>query len=372
MKVLVSGDLCSHFRTEGIFDNEDYDFSLGDIKSLTSQCDYSIVNMECPVIKGRPTPISKQGPRLYGSTKMVKAIKYMGFDGVTLANNHFFDQGETGVKETIEALNNNHIDHVGGGSDLNEASKVLYREFRDGRLAIINCCEHEFSIATELTGGSNPLNPVKQYYAIQEAKKNADYVLVIVHGGHENYPLPSPRMVETYRFFIDAGSDAVVNHHQHCYSGYERFKGKPIFYGLGNFFFDQGKPEEDTPWNYGYCVQLEFIEKEVSYQIYPYVQCKNEPRITLLGDNVFDGRLKELNSIIGDQKLLAKATQDYYQKSMSDVEYFLNPYQNRFIRGLVRYGLMPSPFNKKWLLKLQNYICCEAHRDKVEYFLKNK
>jgi poly-gamma-glutamate synthesis protein (capsule biosynthesis protein) len=48
-------------------------------------------------------------------------------------------------------------------------------------------------------------------------------------------------MVETYRFFIEAGADAVVNHHQHCICGYEVYKGKPIFYGLGNFCFDWAK-----------------------------------------------------------------------------------------------------------------------------------
>lgn len=42
-------------------------------------------------------------------------------------------------------------------------------------------------------------------------------------------------MQEIYRFFVDIGADAVINHHQHCYSGYEVYKEKPIFYGLGNF-----------------------------------------------------------------------------------------------------------------------------------------
>lgn len=372
MKVLLAGDICSRNRTISIIEEKLFEDALREIPSLTSQCDYSLVNLECPVIKDNPTPISKQGPRLYGSTKMMDAVKYMGFDGVTLANNHFYDQGEKGVRETIEALDANHVDHVGGGTNLNEASRILYKEFEDGRLAIINCCEHEFSIATESTGGANPLNPIVQYYAVQEAKKNANYVLVIVHGGHEHYQLPSPRMVETYRFFIDAGADAVVNHHQHCYSGYEQYKDKPIFYGLGNFFFDQGKSEDGTPWNYGYCVQLDFTGNGVSYKLYPYEQCKKEPNIRLLDVNAFNDRLYELNHIISNKEKLALATQEYYKESMSSVEYFLNPYQNRIIRGLVKFGLMPSLFKEKWLLKLQNYICCEAHRDKVEYYLKNK
>ena len=136
---------------------------------------------------------------------------------------------------------------------------ILYKEIGDKKLAVINCCEHEFSIATETTAGSNPLNPISQYYAIKEAKEKADYVLVIVHGGHEHYQLPSTRMQETYRFFIDVGADAVVNHHQHCYSGYEYYNGKPIMYGLGNFCFDEGL-KKTKQWHEGYIVEISFTE----------------------------------------------------------------------------------------------------------------
>lgn len=372
MKILVAGDFCSRYRTRDVIDGGTYDKALEAVVPFTAQSDYSILNLECPILKGAPSPIEKQGPNLHGSVKMAEAIKYMGFDCVTLANNHFYDQGETGVNDTLQVLNEYKIDFVGGGRNLEDASAIRYKEFNDGVLAIINCCEHEFSIATDNTGGSNPLNPIKQYYDIQEAKKRANYVLVIVHGGHENYQLPSPRMVETYRFFIDVGADAVINHHQHCYSGYELYQDKLIFYGLGNFFFDQDNPDEDTPWNYGYCIQLTFSEKEVTSQIYPYEQCKKEPKIDFLDGEAFDDKFKEMNSIISNPERLALATREYYKKSMCSVEYFLNPYQSRLVRGLLKAGIIPSLLKKKWLLKLQNYICCEAHRDKLDFYLKNK
>lgn len=97
---------------------------------------------------------------------------------------------------------NYQIDFVGAGRNIREAAKIFYRNIEEKRLAIINCCEHEFSIATEISGGANPLNPIQQYYAILEARKFADFVLVIVHGGHEHFQYPSPRMLETYRFLL--------------------------------------------------------------------------------------------------------------------------------------------------------------------------
>lgn len=147
----------------------------------------------------------------------------------TLANNHILDQGEQCCLDTKRELEKAGIDTVGVGHNIGEAGIILYKQINGETLAIINCCEHEFSIATESSAGANPINPIQQYYKVQEARQNADYVLVIVHGSHEHYQLPSPQMQEIFRFYIDAGADAVVNGHQHCYSGYEEYKGKPIF-----------------------------------------------------------------------------------------------------------------------------------------------
>ena len=75
------------------------------------------------------------------------------------------------------------------------------------------------------------MNPISIYYDLLEARKNADIIICITHGGHEGYNLPSPRMQSLYRFSIDCGADVVVNHHQHCYSGYEQYHNGYIFFG---------------------------------------------------------------------------------------------------------------------------------------------
>ncbi|MCS2815130.1 CapA family protein [Bacteroides ovatus] len=187
--------------------------------------------------------------------------------------------------------------------------RILYIESEGRKLAIINCCENEFSVATESTAGSNPLLPIQQFYKIQEAKENADYVLVIVHGGIEHYQLPTSRMIETYRFFIDAGADAVVNHHQHCYSGYERYKSKPIIYGLGNLLFDNPNCRNGI-WNDGYMVELNFEAEEIEFSLHPYTQCNEEPTIRLMTENQknqFERSIEELNCTIASPVEINKA-----------------------------------------------------------------
>ena len=257
MKILIAGDFCQGYRVDALVKERRYGKLFDEVKPIIESADYSIVNFEFPVVldKDAARPIPKCGPNLEGTIESIEAIKYAGFKCCTLANNHILDQGEQCCLDTKNELEKAGVDTVGVGSNLSEAGEIFYKEIDGETLAIINCCEHEFSIATETSAGANPLNPVRQYYAIQEAKKKADYVLVIVHGGHEHYQLPSPRMKETYRFFVDAGADAVVNHHQHCYSGYDVYYDKPIFYGLGNFCFDEPQMRH-CGWNEGYMVRL--------------------------------------------------------------------------------------------------------------------
>ena len=367
MNVLIAGDFCPQARVKELCEDGKYAEALGEAKRVVEKADFSIVNFECPVTRGGERPIEKKGPNLHCSEKGVEAIKWAGFDCCTLANNHFLDFGAEGVCETIEACKKHGLATVGGGMSLKEAAQILYRKIGEKTLAIINCCEHEFSIATATTAGANPLNPVQQYYAIKEARTKADFVLVIVHGGHEHWQLPSTRMQESYRFFIDVGADAVVNHHQHCFSGYEIYKEKPIFYGLGNFCFDMPKRNEGI-WNEGYMVQLQF-DDNISFVIHPYLQCKEEPLVQLLEPASFDKRLKELNSIIADPELLRKHQEQYYQKSAKHYMRMFEPLYHRYFQSLRNRGWMPSLISKERRLMAADYIMCESQRDKLMYQL---
>ena len=262
---------------------------------------------------------------------------------------------------------------VGGGKNLAEASKTLYKQINGETLAVINCCEHEYSIATGTSAGSNPLNSVQQYYAIKKAREKTNYVVVIVHGGHEHYNLPSPRMVETYRFFIDAGADAVINHHQHCYSGYEVYKGKPIFYGLGNFCFDKLYNEMPSGWYEGYMVKLIFEKNnEVGYELIPYTQCKERPAVEFLEGalcDLFFENIKQLNTIIADPKVLTRKHEEWMDKSGNSFEHQFLPYSNRWLLSAYIRHLFPSFLTKRKLLNLQNHLECESHRERSLFAL---
>lgn len=365
MKVLIAGDFCPHGRIIGSIQQGDYSF-FDEVRDEVANCDYSIVNLECPLIEGNQyKSIIKNGPALKGPAKTIQALGYAGFKAVTLANNHFRDYGDDGVKSTLDLLKHSDIEQVmGGGIGLKDADKNGYATIKGKRICIINVCENEFSIADAHRGGSSPLDVVSVSRRIFAAKQQSDYIVVIVHGGHELYQLPSPRMKRWYRFFVECGADAVVNHHQHCYSGYEYYLNKPIVYGLGNFCFDwDGK--RNSPWNDGYMAVLN-IEDAIKVELLPYVQGDNDAAIHLMkGKDLlfFHKTIEELNNIIQNDVVLEARFEEFCESKMHAVKATFSPLSMRILRGLAKIGVLPYFLSKKKECELLNSILCEAHRD---------
>lgn len=372
MRILIAGDFSDSHRVSDSIRKGDYKNLVDNVKPIIDQFEYNIVNFEFPIITSSGTPILKYGPNLCGQQKSIDVIKYAGFNVCTLANNHILDQGGDCCIETKTMLEEAGIKTVGVGKNISEAGEILYLKSNDEIVAIINCCENEFSVAGDKSPGANPLNPIRQFYKIQEAKALADYVVVIVHGGHEFFQLPSLRMVETYRFFVDAGADAIINHHQHCYSGYEIYHSKPIFYGLGNFLFDSALKRK-TSWNEGFMLGLTLDEGCIDFSLFPYYQCKDTPTITLMNEQdklSFFESIEHLNKIISNDKILRSELTKYYLSEENDVLKVFEPYSGRIFSKLYEMGLVPKFCRKYKKNALLNFIQCESHRDKVIGILK--
>lgn len=371
MKVLIGGDFSPRARGKNLVDSEEYENYFKGIRELTGMADFSIINFETNISTSKSKPIEKNGPVLTTTENSLKLIKYLGFNVVTLANNHFYDYGDDAVENTLKCLNETDIRYVGGGINIDEAKKTLFLTSSGETLAVINACEHEFSIASEEHGGSYGVDPIQIFYDIQEAKKNADYILVIIHGGHEYHQLPSIRMQEWYRFFIDAGADAVINHHQHCFSGREIYKNKPIYYGLGNFFFDKKNQKERTTWNEGLLVELNFTPQRVEDWAIPFIQCLDEASVILRkNDKKLKIKFKELSENIADEKKLKKLNHEYCMKSKHGLLSYFQPYGNRILKYLYRQGLLPSLITKRKIMAIRNIIECEAHSDRLKEILR--
>lgn len=373
IKLFIAGDFVPRSRVAKNIEEGDFG-CIKAVEPFLREADYSVVNFESPVVTHEAKPIEKTGPNLQCTEHAIECIVQAGFKCVMLANNHFRDYGQVGVEDTINACKSHDIDYVGGGKDLDEAEQTLFKTVNGQCLAIINVCENEWSIAGTDYGGSNPLNPVRNFQAIQDARKKADYVIVIVHGGVEHYQFPTPRMVDTYRFFIDAGADAVVNHHQHCYSSYEEYKGKPVFYGLGNFCFDSKNLRGDI-WNEGYAVMLELESDRIGYEIIPYTQCDDIPAVELMDGaklEKFDKRIEEIKRIISNPEDLRQEFDKLLSKIGKERLLNMEPFSNRYIRSLQRRGLFPTFIKGKVLYGWLSRLRCESHIEILTALLARK
>jgi len=373
MKVLVAGDYCPRDRVARKIRSGDTADMLASVKDTIAAVDYAIVNFECAVVEGNANPIDKCGPNLKCQPEAVNVLKDAGFHCHTLANNHFRDFGDEGVLTSLGYFKENGLEYVGGGENITAAEAVLYKKFDDGILAIINVCENEFSIASTKRAGSAPLDTVKVYHRIVEAREQADYVLVIVHGGHEHFQLPSPRMQELYRFFVEVGADAVINHHQHCYSGYEYYKGKPIVYGLGNFLFDHPKQRKSI-WNEGYMAIIDFAEASVGLELVPYMQCDEDAKVRIMNESEkkkFHENIDRLNSIIANASKLEHEMNLFIEERKRAVFGVFTPYMNEYVRAAASRHWLPYALPRNKVLAMINYIACESQRDVTLGFFEN-
>ncbi len=371
IKILITGDFYAGGLIDQLISEARYNEIFNDFLPIIKESDIAITNLESALTNETNT-IEKTGPALKASNKTIDALKYAGFNMVTLANNHIMDYGAKGLTDSLKLCTDNNIEFIGAGINYEEASKILYKSINGKKLAFINIAENEWSTTQDNEPGANPLNPVANFYSIKEAKSNADYVFVIVHGGHEHYELPSPRMKETYRFFIDAGADTVVGHHTHCFSGFEIYNTKSIFYSLGNFIFDK-KDTQDSVWNSGFAVQFTLSNNKMGFTLHPYIQNSSVAGVHLLtGERKkqFTNRINQLNSIITDENQLMLKFEEYCLRVRHNYSAFLEPHRNKYLFALQYRNLFPSLLSKRKRLFYLNLIRCESHRDVLLKTLK--
>jgi poly-gamma-glutamate capsule biosynthesis protein CapA/YwtB (metallophosphatase superfamily) len=198
----------------------------------------------------------------------VEALKAGGFDVVTYASNHTFDNGVESMEDTIYLLRKNGMEVLGAGKNLPEARRPVILERKGIKLAFLDYCSvlPAWSWAGESKPGVSPLR-IKTLYEmieadqpgcgariftypdeadmnsmledIRKAKSKADVLILSLHWGlHFVRAKLAGYQRQVARAAIDAGADVIIGTHAHILKGIEVYKGKAIFYSLGNFALD--------------------------------------------------------------------------------------------------------------------------------------
>lgn len=365
MSIIIGADIVPTESNWKMFVQGEAERLIGhDLCDVLKKADYRIFNLETPLVNGR-SPIKKHGPNLIAPTDGVNGMRSMGIDLFTLANNHIMDQGLQGLHFTIGTLEEAGISYVGTGEDLREAARPFCFTVKGKRYGVYACTEHEFSIAGEHTPGANPFDPLESPDHVAQMKSQCDFAIVLYHGGKEYYRYPSPNLQKICRKLVEKGADLVICQHSHCIGCEEKYLGRTIVYGQGNFLFDHGNNEY---WNTSLLIR---IEDDGKIDYIPLQKQENRVRLAVDTDSktILEGFNKRSSEILEPGFIQRKYAEFSETNIESYILYFLGIDSNFFYRAL-------NKLSGQWLRKqitrrviqkrglgMRNYIECEAHRE---------
>jgi poly-gamma-glutamate synthesis protein (capsule biosynthesis protein) len=245
--------------------------NAGAMRELLLNADLAIANFENPAPDNYRYHTS--GTRFSADPRLIDGLMNAGIDYVSLANNHIRDAGGQGILDTITNLDDRGIAHSGAGKNIKAAHRPAIMRIGRTKVAILGYDTiARYYAAGANSPGSAQLTPIGVRKDVRAARRaGADVVIVFPHWGTEYDPTPFAGQERLARACIDAGADMVIGNHAHWAGAMEVYKGKTIWYALGNFVFDQTWSEPT----------MEGITLELTFQGAKLEQVRMRPHIIL-------------------------------------------------------------------------------------------
>jgi len=251
LDIVCCGDL--------VLDEPDPDHWLAGIAPALRSASLAIGHLEVPHTR-RGKELSADVPAPGAPPEHLAALSHAGLDAVTLAGNHIADCGAEGIQDTLTALDQNGIAHTGAAMNVALARAPAWLESGGVRVALLsyNCVGPEESWATPAGAGCayirvapegggaiapaadlrypDPDSVGLMAQDVRDARNaGAEVCIVALHKGIVHVPARlAPYERPLAWAAVDAGADLVIGHHAHILRGFEFYRGRPIFHGLGN------------------------------------------------------------------------------------------------------------------------------------------
>ena len=245
--------------------------NAGALRHLVESADIAIANFENPAPNAFRYHTS--GTVFSADPKLIKGLADAGIDWVGIANNHIGDAGGVGITQTIANLRKYGIASSGAGKNLTAARKPAILEAGGVKIAFLaydTIAKYYGASATKAGSAQMTAGALKADVAAAR-KAGAQVVIVFPHWGTEYDPTPFAGQQTLARAAIDAGADLVVGNHAHWAGAMEVYEGKPIWYALGNFVFDQTWSEPT----------MEGLTLELTFHGPTLVQARMRPHVIL-------------------------------------------------------------------------------------------
>jgi poly-gamma-glutamate capsule biosynthesis protein CapA/YwtB (metallophosphatase superfamily) len=230
--VNVDPSYIPNFRVHG------YAWAWSGLSGLFKRDDLTVINLECAISNlGRPVP---KEFNFRCDPAALPSMRKAGVEVANLGNNHGYDYGPAAVVDGRKNLLKNRIAPVGAGRDEKEALSPALFDVEGWKIAVVGFDKVVDPWPTAVAGPDKPGTAAghdedAMVAAVRAASKKADIVVVAIHWGVELDTRPRAGDVQLAHRLIDAGADAIFGGHSHRLQPMGVYKGRPIFYSLGNF-----------------------------------------------------------------------------------------------------------------------------------------
>ena len=252
---------------------QDSDYLYDEVRDVVQGADLAIGTLNATISDYPPRTGCVPTYVLVGGSENADALERAGFDLMSVATNHIKNCGlnncgDQAFFDTLDNLNRVGIQPVGAGENLQKAMEPFVVEINAVRFGIISLGQLEpKAFAAEDTPGIAVLTEDNLRSAILDAEEVSDVVIVMPHWGPEDVPMPNWSQRDLAQVAVEAGADLVVGNHTHVVQAIQEIDGVMVFYGLGNFVFDQSW---DLHHQQGVILVATFQGNElVDYQLIP-------------------------------------------------------------------------------------------------------
>ena len=245
LTVVLTGDILLDRGVRQVIERRgaDHLFSPG-VDSVLSSAQVVVGNLECPATKIE-APVFKRFI-FRGEPEWLQTLHRHGFTHLNLANNHSIDQGREGLMDTRRNIQRAGMVPIGAGATMNEAVQPVLLAESPRRVYLVPslrlALENSAYLPDQPCVSQEPMDSLLERVRMLKRADSTAIVIVSLHWGGEHTLQPVPRQRVEAHQLIMAGADVIVCHHTHTLQTIEEFRGKKIYYSIGNFIFDQAKP----------------------------------------------------------------------------------------------------------------------------------
>ena len=245
LTVVLTGDILLDRGVRQVIERRgaDHLFSPG-VDSVLRQAQVVVGNLECPATKVEAPAFKRFIFR--AEPECLTTLQQHGFTHLNLANNHSIDQGREGLMDTWRNIKQAGMVPIGAGATMDEAAQPVLLASSPRRVWLVPSLRLALENYAYLTDrpcvSQEPMDSLLERVSRLKRADSTAIVIVSLHWGGEHTLQPVPRQRVEAHQLVMAGADVIVCHHTHTLQTVEEFRGKKIYYSIGNFIFDQSKP----------------------------------------------------------------------------------------------------------------------------------